>query len=194
MGTSRWTGTPLGPLIERAKPRQDVVEISFTGADYGFDKGEGHYFGRSLTVDQLGKLDVLLVHSMNGLPLLPQHGAPLRIIVPGWYGMASVKWLNRIEALTTPYDGFQQVRTYRYRKDENDPGEPITTIRVKSLMQPPGVPDWTSRKRFVNAGPVTLTGRRLVGCRRRDTESRDQHQPVSGTSPNLEKATVPTRG
>ena len=164
VGTSQWTGTPLAPLIERACPARDAVEISFTGADYGFDKGEGHYFGRSLTLKQLEKLDVLLVYAMNGAPLLPQHGAPLRIIVPGWYGMASVKWLKRIEALTRPFDGFQQVRTYRYRTDENDPGIPITTIRVKSLMQPPGVPDWTSRKRLVNAGPVTLNGRAWSGA------------------------------
>lgn len=164
VGTSAWTGTPLAPLIDRAKPSSDVVEISFTGADYGFDKGEGHYFGRSLTRPQLQELDVLLVHSMNGQPLLPQHGAPLRIIVPGWYGMASVKWLTTIEALTRPFEGFQQVQTYRYRKDQNDPGTPVTDIRVKSLMQPPGVPDWTSRKRFVRAGPVTLTGRAWSGA------------------------------
>lgn len=164
VGTSQWTGTPLAPLIEKAKPNADVVEISFTGADYGYDKGQGHFFGRSLTLKQIKELDVLLVHTMNGLPLLPQHGAPLRIIVPGWYGMASVKWLHSIEALTQAFHGYQQVKTYRYRKDENDPGKPITTIRVKSLMVPPGVPDWTSRKRFVNAGSVTLTGRAWSGA------------------------------
>ena len=164
VGTSQWTGTPLAPLIEKANPKTDVVEFSFMGADYGYDKGEGHFFGRSLTLEQIQDLDVLLVHTMNGLPLLPQHGAPLRIIVPGWYGMASVKWLRSIQALTQPFDGFQQVKTYRFRKNEEDPGRPITTIRVKSLMVPPGVPDWTSRKRFVNAGPVTLTGRAWSGA------------------------------
>jgi DMSO/TMAO reductase YedYZ molybdopterin-dependent catalytic subunit len=56
--------------------------------------------------------DVLLVWAMNGAPLLPQHGFPLRLIVPGWYGMASVKWLTRIEALTQPFDGYQQVAGY----------------------------------------------------------------------------------
>ena len=163
VGTSQWTGTPLTPLIEKAKPANAVVEVSFVGADYGYDKGEGHFFGRSLTLKQLQELDVLLVHTMNGQPLLPQHGAPLRIIVPGWYGMASVKWLKQIEALTQPYDGFQQVKTYRYRDNENDPGRPITTIRVKSLMAPPGVPDWISRKRLVKAGPVALIGRAWSG-------------------------------
>ncbi len=164
VGTSEWKGTALLPLIEKARPQSEVVEISFMGADYGFDKGIGHYFGRSLTLEQLEKLDVLLVYAMNGVPLLPQHGAPLRIIVPGWYGMASVKWLCQIEALTQPFDGFQQVKTYLFKQHKNDPGKPIREIRVKSLMVPPGVPDWTSRKRLVNAGNVELIGRAWSGA------------------------------
>lgn len=163
VGTSKWTGTELAPIIAAANPRDNVVEISFTGADYGFDMGEGHFFGRSLTLEQLEKLDVLLVYEMNGAPLLPQHGAPLRIIVPGWYGMASVKWLTTIEALTSPYTGFQQVRTYRFKESAEDEGRPIQSIRVKSLMVPPGVPDWSSRKRYVKAGHTELMGRAWSG-------------------------------
>lgn len=163
VGTSEWTGTPLGPLIERARPRADAVDIAFFGTDYGYDKGVGHHYGRSLTLDQIADLDVMLVHSMNGQPLLPQHGAPLRLIVPGWYGMASVKWLGLIEALTQPFDGFQQVQTYRFRDSDEDPGRPVTTMRVKSLMVPPGVPDWGSRKRYLEPGPVTLIGRAWSG-------------------------------
>jgi len=152
VGTSEWTGTKLAPLIARARPTSDVVDISFTGADYGYDMGEPHFFGRSLTLAEIAELD-----------LLPQHGAPLRIIVPGWYGMASVKWLTDICALTAPYDGFQQIKTYRYRTHKDDPGVPIQTIRVKSLMVPPGVPDWSTRKRLVSAGPVDLVGRAWSG-------------------------------
>jgi len=163
VGTAEWTGTPLAPLIAAAGPMDDVCEISFTGLDRGFDKGVAHAFGRSLTLEQIAELDVLLVHQMNGQPLLPQHGAPLRIIVPGWYGMASVKWLSRIEALDAPFDGFQQVETYRFRQSEDDPGRPIQDIRVKSLMRPPGVPDWISRKRLVEAGNVPLVGRAWSG-------------------------------
>lgn len=164
VGTATWTGTPLWPLIARAAPRADVVEVSFTGADEGFDKGQRHFFGRSLTMAELQELDVMLVWGMNGQPLLPQHGAPLRIIVPGWYGMASVKWLTEIEALTAPYAGFQQVETYRLRQTRDDPGRPVTALRVKSLMIPPGLPDWHTRRRFVEPGPVEITGRAWSGA------------------------------
>lgn len=163
VSTSEWTGTPLAPLIERAQPKSDTVEFSFIGADRGFDKGVEHTFGRSLTVEQIASLNVLLVHTMNGQPLLPQHGAPLRIIVPGWYGMASVKWLTTIDALNTPYQGFQQVRTYRYRDHKDDAGYPVTSIRVKSLISPPGIPDWVTRLRHVSAGPVNMIGRAWSG-------------------------------
>ena len=122
-----------------------------------------HNFARSLTLAQIEELDVLLVYQMNGIPLLPQHGAPLRIIVPGWYGMASVKWLTDITALKEPFDGYQQIGTYRFRQSREEVGEPITEMRVKSLMKPPGVPDWTSRKRLVSPGLIPLTGRAWSG-------------------------------
>lgn len=163
VGTSEWTGTPLAALIKRAKPKTGTVEIAFIGADNGFDKGVEHAYGRSLTLAQIESLDVLLVHSMNGQVLLPQHGAPLRIIVPGWYGMASVKWLSKIEALESPYQGFQQINTYRYREHNNDAGRPVTAMRVKSLMTPPGIPDWTSRLRHVRPALVEVTGRAWSG-------------------------------
>jgi DMSO/TMAO reductase YedYZ molybdopterin-dependent catalytic subunit len=100
---------------------------------------------------------------MNGQPLLPQHGFPLRLVVPGWYGMASVKWLTRIEALAKPYDGFQQVSTYHYREVPGGPATPVTHMRVKSLMVPPGIPDFYTRRRMVDAGEVALRGRAWAG-------------------------------
>ncbi|MBX2878597.1 MAG: molybdopterin-dependent oxidoreductase [Granulosicoccus sp.] len=163
VGTSIWTGTPLRPLIERAQPERDTIDIVFTGADEGFDKGIRHHFGRSLNVEQIQSLDVMLVHRMNGQPLLPQHGAPFRLIVPGWYGMASVKWLSRIDAINTPYQGFQQVNTYRYRKHKDEAGIPVSSLRVKSLMQPPGIPDWKTRVRYVQPGRVTISGKAWSG-------------------------------
>jgi len=163
VGTSEWTGTPMKALIKSAKPKNDAINFIFTGADRGFDSGLEHNFERSLTVDQINNLDVLLVYEMNGKPLLPQHGAPFRIVVPGWYGMASVKWLSKIKASTEPFQGYQQVGTYRYRQKRDDEGEPITSMKVKSLMKPPGIPDWTSRKRIVTSGKVDLMGRAWSG-------------------------------
>jgi DMSO/TMAO reductase YedYZ molybdopterin-dependent catalytic subunit len=163
VGTSEWTGTPLAPLLARAMPHDSVQDFSFIGADFGYDKGVPHFYGRSLTPDEIAELDVMLVWGMNGAPLLPQHGAPLRLIVPGWYGMASVKWLTRIEALNHRYTGFQQVETYRYRNHVSDPGRAVNKIHVKSLMMPPGVPDWFTRERWLKAGRVTLRGRAWSG-------------------------------
>jgi DMSO/TMAO reductase YedYZ molybdopterin-dependent catalytic subunit len=163
VGTSEWTGTPLRNVLERAGLAPDVVDISFHGIDSGFDRGSEHEFGRSLKPSMAMHEDVLLVHAMNGQPLLPQHGFPLRLIVPGWYGMASVKWLNRIEAQTQPYRGHQQVGSYIYKASASDPGVPVSHIRVKSLMVPPGIPDWFTQERLVEAGPVTIHGRAWSG-------------------------------
>ena len=163
VGTSEWTGTPLIDVLEEAGLTDKAVEIAFLGADRGFDDAVEHNFGRSLTLAQVKNPDILLVHTMNGQPLLPQHGAPLRLIVPGWYGMASVKWLTHIDVLDHNYDGFQQVRTYRYRETSDDPGVGITHLRVKSLMIPPGLPDWYSRQRLVEAGNTEIAGRAWSG-------------------------------
>ncbi len=163
VGTSEWTGTPLKGVLEMAGMKSGTADISFTGIDRGFDKAEEQAYGRSLKPEVALGDDVLLVHTMNGQPLLPQHGFPLRLIVPGWYGMASVKWLDRIEALTKPYQGFQQVKTYMFKARPEDKGVPITTMRVKSLMVPPGMPDWYSRQRLVEAGTVTIHGRAWAG-------------------------------
>jgi DMSO/TMAO reductase YedYZ molybdopterin-dependent catalytic subunit len=163
VSTAEWTGTPLGPILRAAGVREGALEAAFFGVDRGFDGGEEHTFGRSLSLDHALSDEVMLAWEVNGQPLPPQHGFPLRLIVPGWYGMASVKWLNRIEVLTEPFLGFQQVRTYIYRQDASDPGTPASTIRVRSLMVPPGIPDYYSRQRLVERGTVELFGRAWSG-------------------------------
>ena len=163
VGTAAWTGTPLSTVLQQAGLRDDAVEVAFYGADRGFDSGVEHNFARSLQTQVALADDVLLVWAMNGMPLLPQHGYPLRLIVPGWYGMASVKWLDRIEVLDRPFDGYQQVRTYMYRQQSGVPGIPITHMRVKSLMAPPGIPDWYTRRRLCERGGVSLSGRAWSG-------------------------------
>jgi len=163
VSTAEWTGTPLAPLLEAAGVSASAKEIVFRGTDRGIDRGTEHDYARSLAVAEAMRPDVLLVYAMNGQPLLPQHGAPLRLIVPGWYGMASVKWLARIEATDTPFDGIQQVASYHFRAQAGEPGRPCTHMRVNSLLVPPGIPDFFSRRRNVAAGPVKLQGRAWSG-------------------------------
>jgi DMSO/TMAO reductase YedYZ molybdopterin-dependent catalytic subunit len=163
VGTAEWSGTRLKLLLERAGLARHARNVVFYGRDRGFDCGVEHNYGRSLSVERALGDEVLIAWGMNGAPLLPQHGFPLRLIVPGWYGMASVKWLDRIEVIDRPFDGFQQVGTYVYRKHAEDPGTPVTTMRVKSLMVPPGIPDWYSRRRLVERGAVALFGRAWSG-------------------------------
>ncbi len=163
VGTAEWTGTPLKHLLQQSGIQNDAVDVVFHGIDKGISKTDIHSYSRSLKVADALHEDVLLVWAMNAQPLLPQHGFPLRLIVPGWYGMASVKWLNHIELIDHPFDGHQQVKTYIYRKDPNDPGTPVTTIKVKSLMVPPGIPEWYSDRRLVEPGPITLHGKAWSG-------------------------------
>ena len=163
VSTAEWTGTPLAALLETAGVNLEVREIVFHGTDRGVDRGTEHDYARSLSVAEAMREDVLVVYAMNGQPLLPQHGAPLRLVVPGWYGMASVKWLANIEAVSAPFDGIQQTHSYHFRTESGKPGVPCTLIRVNSLMAPPGIPDFFTRRRIVGQGQVRLAGRAWAG-------------------------------
>ena len=163
VGTAEWTGTPLRGLLEEAGLRDDAVEILFTGLDRGVQGDEVQYYQRSLTIDEASGEDVLLAYQMNGEPLSPPHGYPLRLVVPGWYGMTNVKWLDRVEAIGEPFHGYQMDKYYRISQTADEPGEPVTLIKVRALMAPPGIPDFLTRARLVEAGPVTLAGKAWAG-------------------------------
>jgi sulfane dehydrogenase subunit SoxC len=163
VGTAEWTGTPLAPLLQEAGLSPDAVDVVFTGADHGMERGVEQDYQRGLSLAEAMRPETLLVWAMNGAPLPPQHGAPLRLVVPGWYGMAQVKWLTRIDVSTEPFTGFQNTTAYRLKVDEDDAGEPVTRILPRSLLAPPGWPDFMTRERFVRAGPVALTGRAWSG-------------------------------
>jgi sulfane dehydrogenase subunit SoxC len=163
VGTAEWTGTPLAPLLAAAGPRADGVEVVLTGLDRGIQGDVEHDYARSLSLEEAMRDDVLLAYEINGVPLPPQHGFPLRAIVPGWYGMTQVKWLRSIEVVDASFDGWQQSVAYRLRESEDEQGTPLTRIRPRALMAPPGIPDFLSRTRYVEAGRIELTGRAWSG-------------------------------
>jgi DMSO/TMAO reductase YedYZ molybdopterin-dependent catalytic subunit len=162
-GTARWTGTPLRPLLEEAGILGDAVDVLFTGLDHGIEGGVEQNYQRSLTLAEAFSDEPLLAYEMNGQPLPPQHGAPLRLVVPGWYGMASVKWLSRITVLTERFEGYQQTRSYVLRAQPDEAGTPVNRMMPRALMVPPGFPDFMTRQRTVRLGPCRLEGRAWSG-------------------------------
>jgi len=163
IGTAEWTGTPLRSILEEAGVNKGAAEIVFTGLDQGVEGEQVQFYQRSLTVAEAMHDDVLLAYEMNGEPLPAQHGYPLRLLMPGWYGMASVKWLHAIEAIDRKFDGLQQASGYHFRGASGEKGEPCTRMRVTSLMVPPGIPDFYTRRRYLPRGPVMLQGRAWSG-------------------------------
>ncbi|MCH9039624.1 MAG: sulfite oxidase [Chloroflexi bacterium] len=179
VSTSEWTGTPLKGILDEAGVSDKAVDILFTGLDQGVQSDIVHYYQRSLNLAEATRDEVLLAYAMNGEDLQPQHGYPLRLIVPGWYGMTSVKWLDSIEAIPRHFDGYQMDQTYRYTVSADRPGEPVTTIRVRSLMVPPGIPEFLTRTRLVKAGQITVSGRAWAG---RQSVSRVEFSDDDGMS------------
>ncbi len=163
VGTASWRGTPVGPLLEEAGLDDAASDVVFIGLDRGVEGGEEQEYARSLPLAELLGGDALLAYEVNGVPLPPQHGFPLRLLVPGWYGMTSVKWLGRISVQDEPFDGYQMRHSYRVRLEEDEEGEPLERIRPRALMVPPGIPDFPSRIRFVRAGPCPIEGRAWSG-------------------------------
>jgi DMSO/TMAO reductase YedYZ molybdopterin-dependent catalytic subunit len=122
-----------------------------------------HAYERSLSVTEARRDELLLAYEINGQPLPPQHGFPLRLIVPGWYGMTHVKWLRSITVIGEPFRGWQQEVSYRLRQVEEEQGEPVQRILPRSLLVPPGIPEFADRSRLVDAGSCLLQGRAWSG-------------------------------
>jgi len=162
VGTAAWTGTPLAPILAEAGLSDRAVDVVFTGADHGLEGGVEQDYQRALPRAEAMHPDALLAWAMNGAPLEPQHGAPLRLIIPGWYGMAHVKWLRAIDAIDAPFDGYQHL-AYRYGPTRDGTGEPVTLMRVRSMMIPPGFPDFLTRTRVVARGAHVIEGRAWSG-------------------------------
>jgi DMSO/TMAO reductase YedYZ molybdopterin-dependent catalytic subunit len=144
VSTAEWTGVPLAEVLDRAGVQTRAREIVFRGADAGTVEGRNLpiHFERSLSIDQARDADALLAYAMNGEPLPIQHGYPLRLIVPGWYAVASVKWLTDIELVEGPFSSYYQTDKYGYEREHDGQivREPVTLQRVRALITDP-VPD-----------------------------------------------------
>jgi DMSO/TMAO reductase YedYZ molybdopterin-dependent catalytic subunit len=163
VGTARWRGVPLAALLEEAAPTAAAVDVLFAGLDRGVEAEVEQRYERSLPLAEALEAGAVVAYEMNGAPIPPQHGFPVRLVVPGWYGMTNVKWLAEIALLTEPYAGYQVATAYRFRQSEDEEGRPVTRMRPRSLMVPPGVPDFYSRARIVEAGAIRLEGRAWSG-------------------------------
>jgi sulfane dehydrogenase subunit SoxC len=166
VGTAEWTGTPLAPVLQEAGVEEGALEVVFTGLDRGVQGDVEQVYERSLTLVEALREELLLAYAVNGQPLPPQHGFPLRLVVPGWYGMTHVKWLESITVVDEPFRGWQQDVSYRLRQAEDEQGTPVTRILPRALVVPPGIPDFLSRTRLVDAGECLLEGRAWSGWAR----------------------------
>lgn len=144
VGTAEWTGATLSSLLDRAKVKPNAREVIFEGADGGMledpksPPGKLH-FARSIPLEK-ARHDVLLAYKMNGNDLAPEHGFPVRAIVPGWYAMASIKWVQRIIVTDQPFTGYYQTIDYAYWKRRTEVAElrPLTEMQIKAEIARPG--------------------------------------------------------
>jgi len=163
VGNAEWTGTSLRAILDEAGLRDGAIDVVFTGHDRGVQGGVDQVYERSLSVADATREEVLLAYAVNRRPLPPQHGFPLRLIVPGWYGMTDVKWLRSITVTDRPFEGFQQATAYHFRTQDGETGEPVQRMRPRALMVPPGFPDFMSRTRFLEPSVQVVEGRAWSG-------------------------------
>ena len=133
VSTAEWAGVPLTEVLDRAGVRAAAREVVFRGADSGQVDGRDDpvRFERSMSVEQLGRAGALLAYAMNGEELPARHGQPLRLVVPGWYAVGSVKWLTEIALTDRPFHGYFQAERYHIG------GDRLTVQRVRSLIIEP---------------------------------------------------------
>ena len=156
VSTAEWTGVPLVEVLDHAGLTPQAPEIVFRGADQGNvgEAADPTRFERSLPVTDAGHPGSLLAYAMNGEPLPLEHGYPLRLIVPGWYAVASVKWLTEIEAIGSSFTGFFQAKRYVYEteRDGTVACEPVRLQQVRSVITQP------SAGQEIPAGDLVVRG------------------------------------
>jgi sulfite oxidase len=162
VSTAEWTGISLAAVLREAGLSPETLEILAEGTDSGpLDDEEGYVppspgspvpFARSLPLDKAMHPDTLLAYTMNGEPLPREHGFPVRLLVPGWYGMASVKWVRHLTAITEPFTGFFQADRYVVPDLDGAGTVPLRETAVRSLILDP------LEGSAIAAGPVRIAG------------------------------------
>jgi sulfite oxidase len=160
-GTAVWTGVALADVLALAGPLTLASDVGFEGADECPEAKPVQRFGGSIPLDKARRSEVLLAWAMNGEPLAPVHGAPLRVVVPGYIGARSVKWLERIELRPEPWPGYYQHVVYRLVAADETPGPgvgmPLGLVALNSDVLSPRDGE------TVTAGPVHVCGYAFAG-------------------------------
>ncbi|HST30694.1 MAG TPA: sulfite oxidase [Chthoniobacterales bacterium] len=164
VGNAEWTGIPLSTLLDRAVLKSSAVEIILEGADHGrledpkSPRGEIH-FARSIPMEKTP--DVLLAYRMNDVDLPPEHGFPLRAIVPGWFAVASIKWLQRIIVTAEPFNGYYQTLDYAYWKRRGRDAEltPLSELQIKAEIAQPSSGEIVKANTNIRVHGAAWTGR-----------------------------------
>jgi sulfite oxidase len=163
-GTATWTGVALADVLALANPLRNATQVGFEGADLCSDADPPERFGGSIPFDKACRPEVLVAWGMNGEPLPPVHGGPLRVVVPGYIGARSVKWLERIEVRLTPWPGYFQHVAYRLLPEDATPGPgagmPLGLIALNADVLSPADGE------TVAAGPVEVRGYAFAGGER----------------------------
>jgi sulfite oxidase len=163
-GTATWTGIALSDVLALARPLRDACHVGFQGADLCGEMLPAERFGGSIPLDKACRPEVLLAWAMNGEPLAPVHGAPLRVVVPGYIGARSVKWLERIDVRAAPWEGYFQHVAYRLLPEDGTPGPgagmPLGLVALNADVLSPA--DGAT----LAAGPVEVRGYAFAGGER----------------------------
>jgi len=163
-GTAIWSGVALADVLALAGPRAQATDVGFAGADLCPEANPAQRFGGSIPLDKARRPEVLLAWAMNGQPLSAVHGAPLRVVVPGYIGARSVKWLERIEVRSAPWPGYFQDVVYRLLPENGAPGPgagmPLGLVALNADVLSPADGE------TVAAGPVEVTGYAFAGGER----------------------------
>lgn len=159
ISTGRWSGVSLRDVLQASGLASDAQHLEFTGLDAVERRGKRFGFGGSITREKALEPDVLVAFALNGQPLSPMHGFPVRTLVPGWIGARSVKWLGRITASAVPSENYFQTHAYRVQRepDAERPGDVTGGVALSEITLNSVILDPSPDQR-VAAGEVVLRG------------------------------------